>query len=44
LAGIYKVLFVLDDLAHVPDETKVMTHHGIKAFVLHDAVLPSTVE
>ena len=44
LAGIHKVFFVLDDLAHVSDETHVMAHHSIKAFGLHDAVLPARVK
>jgi len=29
LAGIREVFLVLDDLAHLADESKVMTHHGI---------------
>ena len=44
LASIYKVLFMLDDLAHFPDEGKVMADHSIKAFVSMDAVRPTVMK
>jgi hypothetical protein len=29
LASIYKVFFVLDDLANIPYEAHIVAHHGI---------------
>jgi len=44
LASIYKVLFMLDDLAHLTDKCEVMPDHSIKALVGMDAVRPAVVQ
>ena len=44
LAGIYKVFFVLDDLAHLTHKSIVVSDHSIKAIIGMDASRPAVVQ